>query len=127
MYDVIENAGGTNFKWNDLLKEQYIGRTVNLLSTRYEMFTVVIVAQSLKELELTGLIDAPKTDPKIEDAFNVIRPTMNNPILYDDGTTTPGDHLHICEILATQVMQVQVLRDAWLNKFRIVQRQLIEK
>jgi len=117
---LLGKISGNDANTNDLLQEQYIGRTVNLLSTRYEIFTVVIVAQSLKELQNLASED---NDTEIESAFNNIRQTMNNPILYDDGTLEK--HLHICEILGTQVMQVQVLRDTWLNKFSVVQRQII--
>jgi len=114
--ELLANVSADTTNTNDLLKEQYIGRTANLLSTRYEMFTIVIATQSLHEL--TGLSS---------DNFTAIRNTLTNPTLYNDGLEHGDDSEHICEILGTQVMQVQVLRDAWRNEFRVLQRQIIEE
>ncbi len=95
---------------DDLSREAYIGRTANLLSTRYETFTIAVVGQSLRQL------DEISTDAD----FNAIKATLHKPTKY-----TVGSDARYCDILGTQVILAHVVRDTWHNTCRIVQMQYL--
>ena len=85
--------------------EAFYGCTAGLLSTRYETFTVITVGQSL--LWLDG-IPATTTATKVKKMGGV------NPVLLDGKWYST---------LGTRVQSITILRDCWLNNFKIVSRQ----
>ena len=97
--------------------EAFFGCTAGLLSTRYETFTVITVGQSLQYLENLGdekdvddnPIGAGLTDKADVEKLGGVNPVQINGRWY----STQG----------TCVQLVTVLRDCWLNTFKIVNRQ----
>ena len=87
-----------------------MGRTANLLSTRYETFTIAIVGQSLRELD--DDVDASN--------WSDVKKRLHNPTKY-----TVGSDDKYCDILGTQVILAHVVRDTWHNTCRIVQMQYL--
>jgi hypothetical protein len=89
---------------NDREREALIGRTANLLTTRMDKYTILVVGEAIKELE--GVADK-------DDVLNI----AVNPVNYNGG---------VYSILATQRILAHVVRDAWRNEYKIVQMQLLE-
>ncbi len=97
--------------------EAFFGCTAGLLSTRYETFTIVTVGQSLQYLENLGkeeddggnLIGENFTKKEEVEELGGVNPVQINGKWY----STQG----------TCVQLVTVLRDCWLNTFKIVNRQ----
>lgn len=77
---------------NDRMKEEIIGKIANLLTTRQNYYTLIITAQSVKDLGTVAV-----TTPGV--------------VQYGAGT--------YCRVLAEQKMMAIVYRDAYTNKFRI--------
>ena len=86
--------------------EAYIGRAANLLGTRYDAFTLFIVAQPMSEIE-----DATAG------TWDALKDTIVNPTKY-----TNGGSEKYCSILGTQVIVVQFVRDTWTNKFTVLHK-----
>ena len=91
---------------NDMESEAIIGRTANLLSTRNDAYTIIIVAQAMTEFE-----DQTAMGTLWSDA-NFMKSVLN-PTHYD------GKY---CSILGTKILTVNVLRDAWTNTFTIFRK-----
>jgi len=90
----------------DREREALIGRTANLLTTRMDKYSVLVIGQVVKELD--GVTDSNWDD---------IKKSVVNPIEYADGYYS---------ILATQRILAHIVRDAWRNEYKIVQLQLLE-
>ncbi len=97
-------AGGSN----DREREALIGRTANLLTTRMDKYTVLVIGQALKELE--GVTEGNWDD---------IKKSVVNPVKYENEN-------EYYSILATQRILAHIVRDAWRNEYKIVQLQLLE-
>ncbi|MGI5925234.1 MAG: hypothetical protein ACOX9E_14905 [Lentisphaeria bacterium] len=93
----------------DRQREALIGRTANLLTTRVDKYTVLVVGQALKELE--GVTST--TWPQVQQ-------TAINPIEYPAGSN------NYYSILSTQRLLAHIVRDAWRNEYKVVQMQLLE-
>ena len=91
---------------DDMEAESIIGRTANLLSTRNDAYTIIIVAQAMTEFE-----DQTAMGTLWSDA-NFMKSVLN-PTHYD------GKY---CSILGTKILTVNVLRDAWTNNFTIFRK-----
>ncbi len=96
---------------NDREAEAYIGRTANLLGTRYDAFTLFIVAQPMAQLQENG--ETVWTDEE----WGEIKKTVVNPTKFTHGAT-----VKYCSILGTQVIVVQFVRDTWTNKFTVLHK-----
>ena len=86
--------------------EAIIGRTANLLSTRNDAYTIIIVAQAMTEFEDQAAMGTLWSD----DNF---KKSLINPTYYDS---------KYCSILGTKILTVNVLRDAWTNTFTIFRK-----
>ncbi len=106
--NVFATLGGTT----DQAREAWIGRTANLLSTRNECYTIIVLAQAMQELP---------SDIDTETKFNAIKASVINPTVYKVSGTD-----RYCSILATQVLMAHVVRDAWRNTYQIVQQRYLE-
>lgn len=106
---IIEDLSGNAD--NDVAREAFIGRTANLLSTRYESYTIAIVGQALRELD--SEIDS-------DEAFNAVKPMLHNPTKYNVGSST-----RYCDILGTQVILAHVVRDTLHNTFKVIQTEYL--
>ena len=91
---------------DDMEAEAIIGRTANLLSTRNDAYTIIIVAQSMTEFEDQTAMGTLWSD----DNF---KKSLLNPTQYD------GKY---CSILGTKILTVNLLRDAWTNTFTIFRK-----
>jgi hypothetical protein len=98
---------------NDREREALIGRTANLLTTRMDKYTVLVVGQALK------LIDLP-SEHTVNEGDDVWKTLVNPVQLTESGTTS------WYSILATQRILAHIVRDAWKNEYKIVQMQLLE-
>lgn len=105
-----EVANKLNAK-NDREQEAFIGRTANLLTTRSDYYTLAIVAQQLQEMK-----DMDK------DTFLAIRDTLTNPTIFK----VAGNE-RFCSVLATQAVLAHLHRDAWLNKFTVIQTRFLDR
>jgi len=92
---------------NDREQEALIGRTANLLTTRMDKYTARAIGQLLKKIDLPEGF-------KMTDEF---KRTLVNPIPINEDWYS---------ILATQHILAHIVRDAWRNKYEIVQLQLLE-
>ena len=121
---------------NDREKESFIGRTANLLTTRNEGYTVVVVSQALqerKDLEdsLRGLLGLASganfsaENKKDENVKKILRTSMINPTWYDVYDSASNHSEHLCEILGTNVIMAHVVRDAWTGKMTVVRKEYL--
>ena len=109
---------------NDRQLESFIGRTANLLTTRNEAYTVIVISQALQErkdlsdaMTAASMSDAQKKD--------LIKANMANPTwykVYEDADTSDE---HLCEILGTNVIMAHVVRDAWTGKMTVVKKEYL--
>ena len=86
--------------------EAIIGRTANLLSTRNDAYSIIIVAQSMTEFEDQTAMGTLWSDANF-------KKSLINPTNYD------GKY---CSILGTKILRVNLLRDAWNNTFTIYRK-----
>lgn len=93
---------------NDRQREALIGRTANLLTTRVDKYSVLVVGQALKDLSGAGITAANWDD---------VKKTVINPTEYGGGYYS---------ILGTQRILAHIVRDAWRNEYKVVQMQLLE-
>ncbi|MDY0176823.1 MAG: hypothetical protein RBT25_08015 [Lentisphaeria bacterium] len=117
--ELVESAA------NDREAEAYIGKTAQLLTTRHDAYTVIVVAQALQDLTFDNVSWANGPEEPTPDA---IVKTLVNPTKYTLDSPpggTPADRY--CSILATQLIQVHVVRNAWRNSFEIVQQRILEE
>lgn len=105
---VFSTLGGTN----DRAVEAWIGRTANLLSTRNDCYTIIVLAQAMQELP---------ADINTGTKFDAVKASIINPTVYNVSGTD-----RYCSILATQVLMAHVVRDAWRNTYQIVQQRYLE-
>lgn len=103
--DVLKYSTGTN----DRAQEALIGRTANLLTTRMDKYSILVVGQALKGLD--GVTATTWPD---------VQKTVVNPIEYPTGSN------YYYSILGTQRILAHIVRDAWRNEYKIVQMQLLE-
>ena len=124
--NLIANLDDDGAYDNDRQMESFIGRTANLLTTRNEAYTVIVISQALqqrKDLE-TALTTAGmgKTDAVTKE---MLRTNMANPTwykVYEDADTSKE---HLCEILGTNVIMAHVVRDAWTGKMTVVKKEYL--
>ena len=123
--NLIANLDDDDAYDNDRQMESFIGRTANLLTTRNEAYTVIVISQALQERK--DLSDA-MTAASMSDAQKkeLIKTNMANPTwykVYKNGTD-PADE-HLCEILGTNVILAHVVRDAWTGKMTVVKKEYL--
>lgn len=104
-YDVV---GAT-----DRQREAFIGRTANLLTTRMDKYTVLVVGEALKRIELPPGLTVTNGDSVWKTFVNPVQITIA-------GTPT------WFSILGKQKMLAHIVRDAWRNEYKVVQMQLLE-
>ena len=121
---------------NDREKESFIGRTANLLTTRNEGYTVVVVSQALqerKDLEdsLRGMLglasgaDFSAANKKDASVKQILKTSMTNPTWYKVYKNSSDSEEHLCEILGTNVIMAHVVRDAWTGKMTVVKKEYL--
>ena len=113
--------------------ESFIGRTANLLTTRNEAYTVIVISQALQERK--DLEDALRTAlglasgatiPKNNDTVkNIVNGSMTNPTWYKVYEDADTNNEHLCEILGTNVIMAHVVRDAWTGKMTVVRKEYL--
>jgi len=111
---------------DDRTAEAYIGKTAHLLSTRHDAYTVIIVAQAMRDLTSDGVSWTNGPESATPDP---ILKTLINPTEYTYTPIPPPalpSATRYCSILATQVMMAHVVRDAWKNEYEIVQFRYLE-
>ncbi len=123
--NLIANLDDDDAYDNDRQMESFIGRTANLLTTRNEAYTVIVISQALQERK--DLSDA-MTAASMSDAQKkeLIKTNMTNPTwykVYKNGTDPAEEHL--CEILGTNVIMAHVVRDAWTGKMTVVKKEYL--
>ncbi|MBR4673999.1 MAG: hypothetical protein IKP00_05990 [Victivallales bacterium] len=91
----------------DRAEEAFFTRTVPLLTTRNERFTIVVASQLLKQIE--GISD--------DTTWNKIKDTLINPTKYN------GEYY---SIMTTHRIVAHVVMDAWRNQFKVVQLRYLE-
>ena len=106
---------------DDRTAEAYIGKTAHLLSTREDAYTVIVVAQAMRDLTSDGITwtngpESASPDPILNTLINPTKYTITNPA---------GDRY--CSILATQLLMAHVVRDAWKNEYEVVQIRYLEE
>lgn len=100
---------------NDREAEALLGRSANLLSTRSDAYTLIVIAQAMKEFD----------DPEVATLWSdsSFKETLLNPTKYHvDGV---GDRY--CSILSTQAVMLHIVRDSWTNEYKIVHTNFISK
>jgi hypothetical protein len=109
---------------NDQQMESFIGRTANLLTTRNEAYTVIVISQALQERkELQASL--PSSMSK-KDALSILKTSMANPTWYKVfDNDNPSGKEHLCEILGTNVIMAHVVRDAWTGKMTVVKKEYL--
>ena len=91
----------------DREREALIGRTANLLTTRMDKYSALVIGQALQKIDLPeGFAMTPE-----------FQRTLINPVQI--GTEWYS-------LLATQRILAHIVRDAWRNEYKIVQLQIIE-
>lgn len=103
---------------DDRTAEAYIGKTAHLLSTREDAYTVIVVAQAMRDLDGITWTNGPESaspDPILNTLINPTKYTIN----------PAGDRY--CSILATQLLMAHVVRDAWKNEYEVVQIRYLEE
>jgi hypothetical protein len=121
---------------NDREKESFIGRTANLLTTRNEAYTVVVVSQALQErkdlednlravLGLASGADLSVANKKDENVKKILATSTINPTWYDVYESSSNHKEHLCEVLGTNVIMAHVVRDAWTGKMTVVRKEYL--
>ena len=121
---------------NDREKESFIGRTANLLTTRNEGYTVVVVSQALQErkdledslramLGLASGADFSAANKKDASVKQILKTSMTNPTWYKVYKNSSDSEEHLCEILGTNVIMAHVVRDAWTGKMTVVKKEYL--
>jgi len=105
---------------NDRQMESIIGRTANLLTTRNEAYSVIVVSQALKDLFLELDTDAR------EARFIELKDTFINPTIYE-AYKAGAKETHYCDILGTNVTMANLVRDGWTGKIRVVKKVKLNK
>lgn len=106
---------------DDRTAEAYIGKTAHLLTTRQDAYTVIVVAQAMRDLT-SGGVDWGANGPESATPDPILK-TLINPTKY---TISSPAGARYCSILATQVLMAHVVRDAWKNEYEIVQIRYLE-
>jgi hypothetical protein len=106
---------------NDRQMESIIGRTANLLTTRNEAYSVIVVSQALKDLFLE--LD---TVTAREAQFNALKHTFINPTVYEAYKGGAAE-THYCDILGTNVTMANLVRDGWTGETRVVKKVKLNK
>ncbi len=99
---------------NDREREAFFARTIPLLTTRNERFSIVIASQLLKQI-----------DGADSSNWDDIKGTLLNPTRYSvpEGATST---LHYYSIQTTHRIVAHVVMDAWRNQFKVVQLRYLE-
>lgn len=111
---------------DDRTAEAYIGKTAHLLSTRQDAYTVIVVAQAMRDLTSGGVSWTNGPESATPDP---ILKTLINPTKYTYTPVPPPvlpSVTRYCSILATQVLMAHVVRDAWKNEYEVVQIRYLE-
>lgn len=106
---------------NDRQMESIIGRTANLLTTRNEAYSVIVVSQALKDLFLELDTVAAR-----EAQFNALKQTFVNPTIYE-AYKAGAKETHYCDILGTNVTMANFVRDGWTGEIRVVKKEKLNK
>ncbi|MBR5840133.1 MAG: hypothetical protein IKZ84_16455, partial [Victivallales bacterium] len=122
--NLISNIDEDGVYENDRQMESFIGRTANLLTTRNEAYTVIVISQALQErkdlsdaMTAASMSDAQKKD--------LIKTSMTNPTWYKVYKNRTDSDEHLCEILGTNVIMAHVVRDAWTGKMTVVKKEYL--
>ncbi len=122
--NLIANLDDDGAYDNDRQMESFIGRTANLLTTRNEAYTVIVISQALQErkdlsdaMTTAGMTDAQKKE--------LIKTNMTNPTWYKVYKNSSDSDEHLCEILGTNVIMAHVVRDAWTGKMTVVKKEYL--
>ena len=122
--NLISNIDEDGVYENDRQMESFIGRTANLLTTRNEAYTVIVISQALQErkdlsdaMTAASMSDAQKKD--------LIKTSMTNPTWYKVYKNSTDSDEHLCEILGTNVIMAHVVRDAWTGKMTVVKKEYL--
>lgn len=107
---VLEN---TVVAQNDRDYEAFIGKTAQLLTTRTDAYSMLFIAETLKDLQLTSTEYAAIKDSQ----NNLVKVTVM------DGTDSEE---HYCTPTGRQKVLVHVVRDAWRNEFKVVKKKYLE-
>ncbi len=109
---------------NDRQLESFIGRTANLLTTRNEAYTLIVISQALQERK--DLVDAMTTAGMSDDQKkDLVKANMANPTWYKVYEDADTSNEHLCEILGTNVIMAHVVRDAWTGKMTVVKKEYL--
>ena len=122
--NLIANLDDDDAYDNDRQMESFIGRTANLLTTRNEAYTVIVISQALQErkdlsdaMTTAGMSDAQQKE--------LIKTNMTNPTWYKVYEDADTHDKHLCEILGTNVIMAHVVRDAWTGKMTVVKKEYL--
>ena len=100
---------------NDREEEALFGRTVGLLSTRNDKYSILVAAQALQELP-----DVPVDSVA---NFDAVKSTLINPIVYSNKDDTKMAY----SLLATQKILAHVSYDTWRKKAKVMQIYYVEE
>lgn len=122
--NMIANLDDDGVYDNDRQMESFIGRTANLLTTRNEAYTVIVISQALQERK--DLVDAMTTAGMSDDQKkDLVKANMANPTWYKVYEDADTSNEHLCEILGTNVIMAHVVRDAWTGKMTVVKKEYL--
>ncbi len=105
---------------NDRQMESIIGRTANLLTTRNEAYSVIVVSQAMKDL----FLELPAAARQAQ--FNALKQTFINPTIYE-AYKGGNKETHYCDILGTNVTMANFVRDGWTGEIRVVRKEKLNK
>ncbi len=100
---------------NDRQEEALFGRTVGLLNTRNDKYTILLAAQALQELPDVPVDTVAK--------FNAVKSALVNPIVYSNKAGTKMAY----SLLATQKILAHVSYDTWRKKAKVMQIYYVEE
>jgi|GEM_PF-4267236 len=119
----------TTFQCNDRQAESLIGCTAGLLSTRYEVFTVIAVGQSVKYImnaeDMDNMMTANDVDKtNASERKDFLNKHFVSPIEIDfEKSSTKYREWY--SILSTQVREVTFVRDCWFGKIKVLKSRLL--
>lgn len=114
---------------NDRDYEGYIGKTAQLLTTRCEMYSLLLYAEALDDI--TVMVDeAIQAGATLEElrrslgAVEIVRARMPGT---SPGTGSSGYENRYCKVSGRQKVLVQLVRDAWTNELKMVGKKYLEE
>ena len=113
--ELFEAVSGYASLETDRAQEAIFGRTVGLLGTRNDKYTILVATQALKEL--------PDVPVDTADNFNAVSSSLVNPIVY---VNKAGSNMAY-SVLTTQKVLAHVFYDTWRKKMKILQIYYLEE